>query len=196
MRFAEFLAEGKQVGVIYHFTGFQNAWGILSDQQLKADTDTDFYAVGGGFVFKRARDGVSFTRNHDLRKTANTGGKEGEIWAAVRIAFDGNKLSNKHKIEPVVDVDNHITRHDQQAEEIIKKNIVKFNASDVKQVDVIMSEAVKERLVLDSRIDDPDQGQIEKEKIEAAEYIGEFVKWVKGNGYKVNVVDDFRRPVR
>ena len=103
---------------------------------------------------------------------------------------------------------NHITRNDQQAEEIIKQKIVKFNKSAIKQVDILMSKAVQEEIGTaadagtyyydedDYMTRDERDNEIEQRKKEAIKYIAEFIEWVKKEGYKINIVKDFRNPVR
>lgn len=116
------LAEAKQVGVIYHFTSMSNAWVIVGDEAvLKPKGEGRFEFNGFAFVNDRGRDWVSFTRNQNLRITPGAGGSahNNEPWHEVRIAFDGDKLSNRHRIEPFHDDDGSLLRTDNQAEEKI-----------------------------------------------------------------------------
>jgi len=73
--------EGKQVGVLYHFTEPTRLKSILGNKGLKS-----------------FREYISFTRNFNLQKQS--------IYlkdSTIRLAFDGNKLSEKFKIEPFLD---------------------------------------------------------------------------------------------
>lgn len=76
------IKEAKQVGILYHFTTIQNIEDILKSKGLKSD----FF------------DYISFTRNFNLQKTSDYFKDH-----KVRLTFDGNKLSNKYKIEPFID---------------------------------------------------------------------------------------------
>lgn len=76
------LIEGKEVGTLYHFTYFPKFVNIVKDGYvLKATTDRDNY--------------VSLTRNFDLLRD-----KLYFMTMNVRIVLDGDKLSNRYKIEP------------------------------------------------------------------------------------------------
>lgn len=87
------LIEAKQMGVLYHFTHVKSLEKILIDKGLKSYT----------YNF------ISFTRYWDEKQ-------------CVRIAFDGDRLSEKYKIRPFMDVDVEITKSSDvlyEAEEII-----------------------------------------------------------------------------
>jgi len=79
------LKEGKQVGLLYHFTRTGNLITILKDNILKA---SDAWATNDD-----PRPFNSFTRNKN-------GWDVGGFPTDVRITIDGNKLSNKYKIQP------------------------------------------------------------------------------------------------
>jgi hypothetical protein len=88
------LIDAKQTGVLYHYTYIKNLQKILNDKGLKS-WEYNF---------------ISFSRYWN------------EDYAPCRIAFDGNKLSNKYKIRPFMDVDVEITKASNElfeAEEII-----------------------------------------------------------------------------
>ena len=82
------IIEAKQVGIIYHFTYPSSLEKILKDGSL--ETINDY---------------VSFTRNFQL-----TG------FGQVRIAFDGDKLSEKYSIEPFADVGLHRNNNGRESE--------------------------------------------------------------------------------
>lgn len=76
----ENLEEAKQVGIVYHFTSFENLFKIIqSDFVLKSDI-TPF---------------VSFTRNKLMSSST--------ISRDVRITIDGDLLSNIYRIQPHAD---------------------------------------------------------------------------------------------
>ena len=72
MNYIEFINERKQVGTLYHFTMLHALGKILQSNSLKS-----FYPY------------ISFTRN-----------KSFDTISQVRIVIDGDKLSDKYKIEP------------------------------------------------------------------------------------------------
>jgi len=92
------IKEAKQVGILYHFTTINNLEDILKSKGLKSD----FF------------DYISFTRNFNLQKTSDYFKDH-----KVRLTFDGNKLSNKYKIEPFIDNVGKITRKYGEYEERI-----------------------------------------------------------------------------
>lgn len=75
-------SEGKSVGVLYHFTQFDNFSQIVNDEFI-LKSQTDEY--------------VSFTRNYNLPNDQIFYFRDEDI---VRIAVDGDILSNKYKIIP------------------------------------------------------------------------------------------------
>lgn len=124
-RLSSILKERKQVGTLYHFTDLYGAFGILEDMKIKKNEEADdISAHGGVFVMTAPRQGISFTRNSNLIATRNAGSAKERPWGEVRIAIDGDRLSDRYKIEPYVDKDNSITRADDQAEEVVRKNEV------------------------------------------------------------------------
>jgi hypothetical protein len=76
--------EGKQVGVIYHYTKLDYLEALIKS---------------GWKMRSRNGETISFTRNFDLWVIG------GDISVhrgyVVRLAFDGTKMSNKHKISPL-----------------------------------------------------------------------------------------------
>jgi hypothetical protein len=89
------LNESKQVGVIYHYTTFENGLKILQSNQLKADHAAD--STNAKPVYS-----ISFTRDkrfHDNHRIGFTDSSFGQT-PQVRFTVDGNKLSNKYKVQP------------------------------------------------------------------------------------------------
>ena len=78
-------SEAKQVGVIYHFAGGLN--DLLSILKM-------------GGLFSYHWNYISFTRDYNLKDYEN------ESWGPVRLAFNGDAMSNKYKIEPFHDESN------------------------------------------------------------------------------------------
>lgn len=124
--FKDFIAitEGKNIGVLYHFTRLSSLLSI----------------VQRGFLISHM-DYISFTRNFEMTSSKykndlnfNIGDPRG-----VRIAIDGTKLSNFYRIAPYIDIHHGVTRDNGEAEERIdadRVNILKC----IKQIDVMGSD--------------------------------------------------------
>jgi hypothetical protein len=81
------LNEGKQVGILYHYTSADGLKGILSSNSIKASEEI---YMGQNLYY------ISFTRNKNFHKKGSKFGVKTEY----RITLDGDKLSNKYKITP------------------------------------------------------------------------------------------------
>jgi hypothetical protein len=81
------LNEGKQVGILYHYTSADGLKGILSSNSIKASEEI---YMGQNLYY------VSFTRNKNFHKKGSNFGVKTEY----RITLDGDKLSNRYKIIP------------------------------------------------------------------------------------------------
>jgi len=88
IRLIDLLREAKQVGILYHYTIYENAVDILKDSNLKSGMSDDNLSS------------VSFTRDKNFHKQHRTLSKFME--PQCRFTFDGDKLSNKYKISPYV----------------------------------------------------------------------------------------------
>lgn len=87
----ESLNEGKQVGVIYHFTDYESAKKIVDDGlKLKVAAKPTGLEKTPDYAKY-----VSFTRNKDMRSPT--------IYREVRFKVDGTAMSNRYKIEPFAD---------------------------------------------------------------------------------------------
>ena len=96
IKLKDILKEAKQVGIIYHYTTFESGLKVLELNQLKSDhTAESTYAKP---VF-----GISFTRdkrfNNANRAVDFTNSSFGRT-PQLRFTIDGNKLSNKFKVQP------------------------------------------------------------------------------------------------
>lgn len=117
------LNESKQVGIIYHFTNTVRLWHILHSDSLKCSLpndnakEKDFY--------------ISFTRDKNFHKQLRSNGTTNNV----RIAIDGNKLSNKYKINPF----NYYKKtyfkdpYDYESEERIKNKV--YDEFEIKNLD-------------------------------------------------------------
>lgn len=181
------LAEAKQVGIIYHFTSMSNAWGILHNGNLKPKGNGQFYFDGNHFVNDRARDWVSFTRNKNLKITPGAGGGAhvGEVWNEVRLAFDGDKLSNRHRIEPFHDDDGSLQRTDNQAEEKIKGNVTIMGS--IVGVTFYYDVYMRNQTDYEDWASVPDKETQERYTKQARQDAADFVKSCKAQGYAVAI---------
>jgi len=128
----ENLDEAKQLGTLYHFTGFKGINGILSSDTFKgseisvlplADTyDRDVQSLGksGQEYLKKGIDKVYYlsTTRDKLLYIKNPKIKG----STVRIVLDGDKLSNKYKFNPFYYysdemIDEPAPKHDQDESE-------------------------------------------------------------------------------
>jgi hypothetical protein len=76
------IVEAKEVGILYHFTNIFGLIKIISSNKMEGNWHSGY---------------VSFTRNRNFSRTYR---KIGVDTINVRIIIDGNKLSEKYKIEP------------------------------------------------------------------------------------------------
>ena len=83
----ESLNEGKQVGTLYHYTSKDGLKGILKSNSIKASEE---YYLGEEIYY------ISFTRNKNFHKK----GMKFNVKTDYRITLDGDKLSNRYKIQP------------------------------------------------------------------------------------------------
>ena len=95
LKYEEFLFESKQVGVIYHYTTFENGLKILQSNELKGADAAD--STHANLVYA-----VSFTRDKRFHNNHNVGFDVGSFGQRpqVRFTVDGDKLSNKFKVQP------------------------------------------------------------------------------------------------
>ena len=87
IKLRDILKEAKQVGILYHYTSKDGLKGVLDSNQLKA---TKEHYLGTDLYY------ISFTRNKNFHKK----GANWNVKTDYRITIDGNKLSNKYKIQP------------------------------------------------------------------------------------------------
>ena len=113
-RFKEYLLERKQVGTIYHYTTIKNFPDILITNKLKS-------------IYKQ----VSFTRDKNFHKTERSVGTE------IRFTIDGDKLSDKYKINPYHDKYLDFEDYDRDEKEEIIKGEVKDIMKYVKSIEII-----------------------------------------------------------
>ena len=95
IKLKDILKEAKQVGIIYHYTTFDSGLKILKLNQLKSSDAAD--STNAKPVFA-----VSFTRDKRFHDNHVVGFDESSIGnkPQLRFTIDGNKLSNKFKVQP------------------------------------------------------------------------------------------------
>jgi len=96
IKLKDILKEAKQVGIIYHYTTFESGLKVLKSNQLKSDHTAE--STNAKPVF-----GISFTRdkrfniaNRAVDFTNSSFGRTPQL----RFTIDGNRLSNKFKVQP------------------------------------------------------------------------------------------------
>jgi hypothetical protein len=89
------LNESKQVGVIYHYTTFENGLKILQSNQLKSSDAADSTNANPVFAISFTRD-KRFHNNHNVGFDVSSFGQRPQV----RFTIDGNNLSNRYKIQP------------------------------------------------------------------------------------------------
>ncbi len=87
IKLLDLLKEAKQVGTLYHYTSAAGLKGILESNKLNASTER----YKGHTLYY-----VSFTRNKNFHKK----GANWNVKTDYRITINGDKLSNKYKIQP------------------------------------------------------------------------------------------------
>lgn len=131
------ISEGKQVGTLYHFTRLGNLSNMLDD----------------GFDMTSNNEYISFTRDYNLidyetrknqlAKNAKMSNNWGEDYF-VRLSIDGDKLSNRYKIEPFMDIKNGVSHKSSESEERIKG---KSSLDDyIIQIDIVYGSLDKNNL--------------------------------------------------
>jgi hypothetical protein len=93
------LNESKQVGVIYHYTTFENGLKILQSNQLKGGAAEDSTNANPVFAISFTRD-KRFHNNHNVGFDVSSFGQRPQV----RFTVDGNKLSNRYKIQPYAQI--------------------------------------------------------------------------------------------
>jgi len=117
MSFNQYLVESKQVGVIYHFTNLESLIYILFENVIASSR----------------QEYISFTRNYNLKNTYN---KE-KPWSGVRIAVDGDMLTDRYKLSPYSDTVNGIKG--EESEERILDNKIVGVIKLIKQIDILIN---------------------------------------------------------
>ena len=87
IKLKDILNEAKQVGILYHYTSKAGLKSILDSNELNITTES--YRDHTLYF-------ISFTRNKNFHRKVNNW----NVKTDYRITLDGDKLSNKYKIQP------------------------------------------------------------------------------------------------
>jgi len=93
------ITEGKQVGDLYHYTTFESGLKILQSNQLKSGEVDDSTKTKPIFAISFTRD-KRFHNNHNVGFDVSSFGQRPQL----RFTVDGDKLSNKYKIQPYAQI--------------------------------------------------------------------------------------------
>lgn len=192
-RFKEYLAEGKQVGTIYHFTNPEALMWILVQDELES----------GSHPF------ISFTRDWNLKNPYTYGTslsgkslgtkKNAPNWSNVRLVIDGDKLSNNNKVEPYSDVIQGFSRKNQgESEERVKSKYIKNISKFIKQIDIIKGTNWEtQHLEFESDVEDPLSEYGDERVTNSTEFLDFLKRMIKKNSikknYSINLVSSFGR---
>jgi hypothetical protein len=110
IKLIDLLNEGKQVGLLYHWTDLMGSLNIISQNFLKGYLTDTF----------QKQPSVSFTRDKNFYKGKNKLATKPEICFVV----DGDKLSNHYKIQPFQDPK---IKKDEMEEKVLTKGIENFS---------------------------------------------------------------------
>jgi len=182
--------EAKQVGTLYHYTGLDGILGILKTGSIKsggADKPPDAKHLWSSISFTRDK---NFTRTFSgkqlNRAIGGTTGDSYELFA--RLTIDGDKLSDKYKIEPFAAYGYAKGAGDFEAEErILMKDRFKLPINPyVKSIDILFDYIADYRRMMGQRNRPFARGEILKVLRRAKKYNID-VNWVDKNGNPVPV---------
>ena len=95
IRLTDLLNEAKQVGTIYHYSTFEAGLKILKSNQLKSSDAADSTNAKPVFAVSFTRD-KRFHDNHVVDFSRSSFGNTAQL----RFTINGDKLSNKFKVQP------------------------------------------------------------------------------------------------
>src|SRR6185369_12818626 len=115
-----FLIEGKNIGILYHFTTFDRLLYILQSNLLKS---VNRYRINNKIYY-----GISTTRNKNIKLNLNHS-NELLFKFHVRIDLDGNLISYNYKIIPYNDFSHKTRTKNTESEELIvtKQGLTNLN---------------------------------------------------------------------
>ena len=163
------LEEAKQVGIVYHFVRTTYVLNkVLTENILKSGRDIMF----DGKKYPQ----ISLTRDYELRDSITF---VGDLWGEVRLTIDGNKLSNRYKIIPFVDLTDYDGsklergKGSTESEEAVLSKEIKNIKDYILQIDILKSADINSVMPL----------------LEPTKDINQFI--ITGTNIKLNVVKKF-----
>ena len=167
IKLIDLLKEGKQVGILYHYTSYEACIKILQSNKIKS-TETENSTID------KSQYSISFTRDKNFHKSFRSTGN----LPSCRLVIDGDKLSNKYKINPYVQSGFEKGTSYFEAEE----NIISDNYFSIPLKDYLISRD----MVIDYRDinkeDNFEKHMLKKEQIEV-------INFCKQNNIKLNLVN-------
>lgn len=159
------ITEGKQVGSLYHWTDIYNSYNIINDNFLKGYLTDTF----------KSQPAISFTRNKNFLQTKPKLRNRPEICFVV----DGDKLSNKYKIQPFQDSK---IKKDEMEEKVLTDGIDNFSNYITKII------IPKKRFSPGKRANDysTDQYDYKFEKVGGKGFFGDiknYTNWLMDKGF-------------
>lgn len=127
----------KNVGIIYHFVG--SSFEGTAEQNLKT--------ILSSGLLKSRRNYTSFTRNFQLPKTNGLtfGGR------FIRIAIDGDLLSDRYKLEPFIDAPYNLRERNAEDETIVRDSVVDIGKA-ILRIDILENGKILPENLIDSRL--------------------------------------------
>jgi len=173
IKFSDILREAKQVGPLYHFTSYGRMILIVKDNFILKPK------ILSSLEYSIPSDYLSFTRNKKMISDS--------ISEDVRITIDGDKLSERYKIEPYADTKAGYGRNvwDESEERISMKKYP--NGVDI-------SKMIKNIDILDitSQLGDPDEDNWEEETEPASfRHYNMLIKLLKEKNIPYNIVKKY-----
>lgn len=192
----EIIKEGKQVGIVYHFTTLNNAIMIVKSNHLKAYRAT------------KNINGRTLSTSRDKNFSKRRGDQLSISGADIAFVLDGNKLSNTYQVRPYDDTYDATEREyepedklnfgDEQEEIWYGKKIESdvgfknFNKYVIKVIftkrfiDKCFFKPAKLYVVGEDKVTDL-FGSSDEFELEPRKKINEIKDWFENNGFKVEI---------
>jgi hypothetical protein len=195
LKFYQFINEGKNIGLLYHFTTLSDAISMVEMDRMYSTQNV--WSFGGSYARHKKYSGqISFTRDKLLYQDKPNG-----VSFGVRFVFDGNKLSNDFKISPV-----KFSKLWSESEEAVftigswcdRKDLKKHQIFNFKKyvisIDLMPFDIYKNRVesyemenLEKVGMDEDDISNTGKAK---RSLVNKAKLWLESNGYKVRIVHE------
>ena len=175
IKLKDILLEAKQVGILYHYTSYNSAEGILKDGKLKSDVGGALGSLDDPYY------SISFTRDKNFHKVARQLTYVGNN-IPCRFTFDGDSMSNTYAFNPYAQKGFEKGKRRYESEErIVSKKVF----------DVPLD---KYAISFDLIIEYEDQKYWTMDKMHYLDMV-ECIKLCKKNNIKINTVDGNGDPI-